>query len=45
MTLVLHPTGWVSVLQLSGTLSGSQINGTVHHYTTDDCAFRMIPVH
>lgn len=42
MTLVLHPAGWVSVLELTGTLNGSQINGAVHHYTTDDCSFSML---
>lgn len=44
MTLVLHPSGWVSVLELTGTLSGSTISGKVHHYTTDDCNFSMTAV-
>ncbi len=44
MTLVLHPAGWVSVLELNGTLSGSTMSGRVHHYTSDDCNFSMTPV-
>ena len=41
MTLVLHPQGWASVLELTGTISGNQIAGSLHHYTSDDCAFNM----
>jgi hypothetical protein len=41
VTLLLHPAGWVSVLELTGTLSGSTISGRVHHYTSDDCTFSM----
>jgi hypothetical protein len=44
VTLVLHPLNWESVLQLNGTLNGSRIDGTVHHYTNDDCTFTMMAV-
>lgn len=40
-TLVLHPAGWISILQLSGTGDGSRIEGAVHHYGSDDCRFTM----
>jgi hypothetical protein len=41
VTLLLHPIGWVSVLQLSGTLRGNTISGGLHHYSNDDCTFQM----
>lgn len=40
--LVLHPKSWVSVLELSGTVNGSRIDGRIHHYTNDDCNFTMV---
>jgi hypothetical protein len=40
--LLLHPRGWVSVLEFTGTVSGSRIDGRIHHYTTDDCSFTMV---
>ena len=40
--LLLHPSGWVSVLEFTGTVNGSRIDGRIHHYTTDDCNFTMI---
>lgn len=40
-SLLLHPAGWVSVLELTGQLNGDRITGRVHHYTTDDCDFGM----
>lgn len=41
-SLLLHPNGWVSVLELTGTVNGSRIDGRIHHYTTDDCSFTMV---
>ena len=42
--LILSPSGWISILQLSGTVSGSLITGKVTHYGSDDCAsFTMVP--
>lgn len=40
--LLLHPTGWISVLEFTGTVNGSRIDGRIHHYTTDDCNFTMV---
>jgi len=40
--LLLHPKGWVSVLEFTGTVNGSRIDGRIHHYNTDDCNFTMI---
>lgn len=40
--LLLHPKGWVSVLEFTGTINGSRIDGRIHHYTTDDCNFTMV---
>ena len=43
-SLVLHPSGWVSVLELTGQfVSALQINGHIHHYTNDDCNFTLKP--
>lgn len=42
LTMTLHPVNWASVLQLTGTISGPRIDGTVHHYGGDDCAFTMV---
>jgi hypothetical protein len=42
VNLVFHPANWESTLQLTGTISGSQIFGKVHHYGSDDCAFTMV---
>jgi len=39
--LLLHPKGWASVLEFTGTVSGSVIKGKIHHYTQDDCTFTM----
>jgi uncharacterized protein (TIGR03437 family) len=42
--LVVYPSGWISVLFLTGTVSGSQITGRVIHYGSDDCSsFTMVP--
>jgi hypothetical protein len=41
MTLVLHPQGWDSDLELTGQLTGSGVDGIVHHYGKDDCRFSM----
>jgi len=42
VTVILNPSGWESVVELRGTLSGNTISGTVHHYDTDSaCSFRM----
>ena len=40
--LLLHPNGWVSVLEFTGTVNGSRIDGRIHHYTNDDCNFTMV---
>lgn len=42
MNLTLHPSGWASNLELTGTLSGATIAGRLHHYGGDDCQFQMI---
>jgi hypothetical protein len=40
-SLTLQPDGWESVLQFTGTATDSVIQGQIHHYTHDDCAFTM----
>ncbi len=40
--LALRPKGWLSVLEFTGTVNGSRIDGRIHHYTTDDCNFTMV---
>jgi hypothetical protein len=40
-SLNLHPRGWASILQFTGTASGAAVSGRIHHYTNDDCDFRM----
>ena len=40
--LLLHPNGWVSVLEFTGTVNGNRIDGRIHHYTNDDCNFTMV---
>lgn len=41
LTLLLYPNGWNSVLELTGQVVGSAIQGKIHHYGHDDCAFVM----
>jgi len=40
--LLLHPSGWVSVLEFTGSVNGSRIDGRIHHYNSDDCNFTMV---
>jgi hypothetical protein len=42
ITLVMHPSGWKSVLVLNGRLDGARVAGMVHHEGTDDCSFHMV---
>ena len=42
MTLALRLKEAISVLELTGTVTGSTIKGRIHHYTADDCDFTMI---
>lgn len=40
-TVTLHPRGWASNLEFTGTGSGASITGRIHHYTNDDCNFSL----
>jgi hypothetical protein len=42
LNLVLHPKGWISVLEFTGTIRGNRIDGRIHHYTSDDCDFSLV---
>ena len=44
LTLVLRPSGWLSTLELTGQLNanGTQIDGKLHHSSSDDTTFTMV---
>ena len=40
-TVTLHPRGWASNLEFTGTGSGATVSGRIHHYDSDDCDFSL----
>lgn len=36
LNLVVHPAGWISIIQFKGSWNGSGFEGPAHHYGNDD---------